>query len=52
MLVRHLVAMQWPRLFDGFNRPGGGVMLIVFVKCHGLFDNPASLKIGPSKGGY
>ena len=30
-------------------------MLIVikkFVKCHCLFDNPASLKSGPSKGGY
>ena len=24
----------------------------IFVKCHGLFDNPASLKSGPSKGGY
>ena len=22
------------------------------VKCHGLFDNHASLKSGPSKGGY
>ena len=29
-------------------------MLIIynFVKCHGLFDNPASLKSGPSKGSY
>ena len=26
--------------------------VIYFVKCHGLFDNPASLKNGPSKGGY
>ena len=23
-----------------------------FVECRGLFNNPASLKSGPSKGGY
>ena len=28
------------------------MLLFFFVKCHCLFDNPASLKSGPSKGGY
>ena len=27
--MRQLVAMYWPRFFNGFNRPGGGVMLII-----------------------
>ena len=44
------------RVFDGFNRPGDGMMLImlfnILVKCHGLFDNPAPLKSGPCKCGY
>ncbi len=28
-LMRHLVAMLWPRLFVGFNRPGGDMMLLM-----------------------
>ena len=28
------------------------MLLIVFVTCHGLFDNHASLMSGPSNGGY
>ena len=40
------------RFYDGFNRPGGGVMLIMLFKMlYGLFDNSASLKSGPSNDG-
>ena len=28
------------------------IILFDFFKCHCLFDNPASLKSGPSNGGY
>ena len=27
VLMQHLVAMQWPQRFEGFNRPRCGVML-------------------------
>ena len=44
-------------IFDGFNRPDNGMIdvdhvILYFVECHGLFNNPASLQNGPSNGSY